>query len=120
MIRVVPDVVAPAVVTGVDIATLELAPGWNELASYIIAGGAYIASGLNLIRGNGGDFVKNMGIAALPLAARNIYMRVKSPVSRRAGVGASRLVLQHKPANTDSPIKRSYQEEFESVTPHAF
>jgi len=118
MIRVVPDVVAPAVVTGVDIATLELKPDWNEMASYIIAGAAYVVSGLGLIRGNGGDFVKNMGIAALPLAARNLYMRVKSPVSR--SVSAKRMVLQHDSSNLGSGVSRSYQHEFESVSPHAF
>lgn len=119
MIRIVPDVVAPVAVTGVDILTLELAPGWNEWASYIMAGSAYLVSGFNLIRGTGGDFVKNIGIAALPLAARNIYMRVKSPVARRAGVGASRLVLQHNPSTAHS-LQRSYQPEFEGVAPHAF
>lgn len=126
MIRIVQDVGAPALVTGIDIATLELAPTWNEWISYGIAGAAYLVSGLNLVRGNGGEFIKNMGIAELPLAARNIYMRVKSPVvppiDRRAGAGASRLALRRAATNPNpgGGIGRSYQPEFESVGPHAF
>lgn len=119
MIKVIQDVGAPAVVTGVDILTLELAPTWNEWASYIMAGGAYLLSGLGVIRGTGGEFVKNMGIAALPLAARNIYGRVKQPMTQR--VGASRLALRATPASTPAhSIGRSYQPEFETVAPHAF
>lgn len=110
MIKVVPDVLAPAAVTGIDIATLELAPEWNEWASYIVAGGAYLVAGLGLVRGNAGEFVKNMGIAALPLAARNIYARVKQPVASRLG---GRLVLKNTSANPG--IKRHYQPEFETA-----
>lgn len=119
MIRIAQDVGAPIVVTGIDIATLELAPNWNEWASYIMAGGAYVVSGLGLVRGTGGEFIKNMGIAALPLAARNIYARVKQPVSRSAG--ASRLALRPVASNPNTGgISRTYQPEFEGVTPHAF
>lgn len=120
MIKIVPDVVAPAVVTGIDIATLELAADWNEYASYIVAGGAYLVAGLGLVRGNAGDFIRNMGIAALPLAARNIYARVKQPVASRA---SSRLALRRTSANPGGNagrVERSYQPEFEGVAPHAF
>ena len=123
MIRVIQDVGAPAVVTGIDIATLELAPTWNEWASYIMAGGAYLLSGLGVIRGTGGEFVKNMGIAALPLAARNIYARVKQPVSQRAGAGASRLAFRAAsaaaPVSTSNPVRRVFQPEFEPAGAHA-
>lgn len=122
MIKVMQDVGAPAAVVGIDIATLELAPTWNEWASYIMAGAGYLVGGLGLIRGTGGEFVKNMGIAALPLAARNIYARVKTPVSQRAGVGAARLVLRKTPASNPgaSAIQRHYQPEFEQAGAHAF
>ena len=121
MIRIAQDVGAPIVVTGIDIATLELAPNWNEWASYIMAGGAYVVSGLGLVRGTGGEFIKNMGIAALPLAARNIYSRVKAsmPLERRAGAGASRLALRPVASNPGG-IGRVYQPEFQEAGAHAF
>lgn len=123
MIKIVTDVVAPAAVTGIDIATLELAPDWNEYASYIVAGGAYLVAGLGLVRGNAGDFIRNMGIAALPLAARNIYARVKQPVTPIPSRVGSRLALKRTSANPGgnaAGIGRTYQPEFEGVAPHAF
>ena len=117
MIKLVPDVGAPAVVIGVDLLTQEYAPNYNELASYIMAGGAYIATALRLVKGPGEDVVKNIGIAALPLAARNILDRVRQPVSRRAGAGAQRLALRHK---VNQQVQRHYQPEFEEAGAHAF
>lgn len=118
MIRLVPDVGAPAMVIGVDLLTQEYAPNYNELASYIMAGGAYIATGLGLVKGGGGDFVKNIGIASAPLAARNIMDRIRQPVARRAGAGAQRLALRHTPVS--QPVNRAYQPEFEQAGAHAF
>ncbi|MGQ9545917.1 MAG: hypothetical protein ACUVTR_01960 [Dehalococcoidia bacterium] len=120
MVKVIGDVGAPALVTVVDILTLDQKPEWNEWASYIMAGAGYIIGGLDLIRGTGGEFIKNIGIAALPLAARNIYNRVKAPVSRPVGASASRFVLRHTPSAPSTPVSRSYQPEFESTSPHAF
>lgn len=116
--KLVPDVGAPAVVIGVDLLTQEYAPNYNELASYIMAGGAYIATALRLVKGPGEDFVKNIGIASLPLAARNIMDRIRQPVARRADAGAQRLALRHTPVNKQ--VTRTYQPEFESVAPRAF
>lgn len=116
-IRITEDVGAPALVTGVDLLTLEWQPSWNEWAAYILAGIGYASAAMNVR--SGGPFLKNVGIAALPLAARHIYFRVKGGVSqpvRRVGAGA-RMALQ--PINR-SPINRSYQPEFEGVSPHAF
>ena len=119
MVKLVPDVGAPAVVIGVDLLTQEYAPNYNEMASYIMAGGAYIATALRLVKGPGEDFVKNIGIASLPLAARNILDRVRQPVARRAGAGAAqRLALRHTPVNQQ--VQRHYQPEFEQAGAHAF
>ena len=123
MIRLVPDVGAPAMVVGVDLLTQEYAPDWNEWASYIMAGGAYIATALGLVKGTGGEFVKNMGIASLPLAARNILDRVRQPAtSRRTGAPAARLALRtSSPASrVGQPVNRAYQPEFEQAGAHAF
>ena len=123
MIRLVPDVGAPAMVVGVDLLTQEYAPDWNEWASYIMAGGAYIATALGLVKGTGGEFVKNMGIASLPLAARNILDRVRQPATaRRTGAPAARLTLRTtSPASrVGQTVNRAYQPEFEQAGAHAF
>lgn len=67
------DLGAPALVTAVDIVTLETAPEYNEWSSYILAGGGFVGAMMNF----GGPFVKQVGVAALPLAARALYARVK-------------------------------------------
>ena len=109
MIRMVEDVAAPAAVAAADIITLEVAPDWNEWASYIIAAGGYVGG----FMGFGGPFVKNLGVASFDWAARNLYQRIKgTAVTTR--VAKSRAVF--KPAS----VGRSYQPEFEATAPHAF
>ena len=80
-IRIVPDVGAPLAVVAVDLITETYAPDANEWISYVMAGGSYLAAGM----GWGGDFIKNVGIASFPWAAKKIYDRVKG------GAGASKL-----------------------------
>ena len=119
MFKMVPDVGAPAVVIGVDLLTQEYAPTWNEIASYIMAGGAYLATGLKLVKGGGEDFVKNIGIASAPLAARNILDRVRQPATARlVGAGATRMALKvNKPVNQ---VGRQYQPEFNAAGARAY
>lgn len=117
-IRIVEDVGAPAAVTAIDMLTLELAPNYNEMASYVMTGAGYIAG--IFLKGKIADFMTSMGVASLPLTARAIRERVKQPVSQRVGAGAARLVLRHNASNpAGAPIGRSYQSEFEKVTPYA-
>jgi len=99
-IRIVPDVVAPLTVTGVDLITEATAPTWNEWASYLMAGGGYLGAAM----GWGGDFIKTIGIASFPWAAKKLYDRVKG------GAGASRRlsfkrapVSQRWPAPSNEP-----------------
>lgn len=80
-IRVVPDLGAPLAVVGVDLITETAAPNWNEWAAYIMAAGGYVGGWM----GWGGDFVKNVGIASFPWAAKKIYERVKGGASSRLG-----------------------------------
>lgn len=68
------DVGAPLAVAAIDLGVEQVKPDWNEYASYAVAGLGYVGAYM----GYGGDFVKNMGIAALPWAAKNIYNRVKT------------------------------------------
>jgi len=117
MIRLVEDVGAPVAVAAIDILTSEMAPDYNEMASYIMTGAGYL--GGFFLKGTTGDFMTRMGAASLPLTARAIRERIKQPVTRRAGVANQpRLVLRNVPGGT--PVSRSYDREFESVTPHAF
>lgn len=107
MIRLVEAVVAPATVAAVDIFTLEVAPDWNEWASYIMAAGGYVGGFINF----GGPFVEHMGIASLDWAARSLYQRVRSGMTKKA---------RRKVFAPPRSVERSYQPEFEAVAPQAF
>lgn len=82
MIRIVEDIGAPLAVTVVDLVTETAAPTWNEWANYGMTAIGYVGAWM----GMGGDFVKNVGIASLPLTAKKLYARVRAitPVSRAA------------------------------------
>lgn len=81
MIKLVPDVVAPATVVAVDLVAESYAPTWTKWIDGIMTAGGYALGGW---LGWGGDFVKNLGIASAPITMRNIYDAV------RGGGGASR------------------------------
>ena len=83
MIRLVEDVGAPATVVAIDIATIELAPDYNEMASYIMTVAGYAAG--FFLKGRAGNFMTSMGVAAVPLAARAIRERVKGGMMSHAG-----------------------------------
>lgn len=85
-IRVVEDVGAPLAVVGVDLITETAAPAWNEWIAYLAAAGGYLGA----VMGWGGPFLKNVGIASLPWAAKKLYTRV------RGGVTGSPSRLQFK------------------------
>ena len=97
-IRIVEDVGAPLVVSGVDILTKEVAPDWNPWATYAMAGLGYLGGFLDY----GGAVVKNIGIAALPLAIGNIYEAIKSPVAKRAKSGVT-----FRPTVINRPIQQT-------------
>lgn len=114
--KLVEDLGAPGLVTGVDLLTLEYKPTWNETAAYVMTGLGYVGGWL-LTRGLGpisSDFLTKMGIASLPLTARNIYNRVKitGPVA-----STSRMALRR---NTAAPVTRKYEAEFEGASSHVF
>lgn len=75
-IKLIEDVGAPLAVTAIDLIVETTRPDWNEWASYIVAGLGYGSQAFR-IPAMGGEFSKNMGIAALPWAAKNIYNRVR-------------------------------------------
>lgn len=99
------DVVAPLGVAAADLLTEKFAPTFAEPLTYVMTVGGYAASYF----GYGGDISKNVGIAALPLAAKKLYARflfpvigTRSTVARGAGGGVQR-------------VSRSYKPEFEDV-----
>lgn len=81
-IKIVPDVVAPLTVAAVDIVVEQVAPGYSKWATGAMALGGYLGA----FFGFGGDFVKNVGIAALPTFGKNLYNYFKG------STGASRVV----------------------------
>lgn len=110
------DLFAPGAVVAIDLITLEVAPEHNKLASYLMTGIGYGAAML----GFGGPFLKQMGVASLPLTARNVYEYVKTQggTSRRS-TSASRMALRPV-SRSAGPVSRQYQSEFEASGSHAF
>lgn len=100
MITFKDDVLAPGLVTVIDLTSETVAPDWNEWLAYITAVAGYVGSYANY----GGDFVKNVGIAAAPWMMKKLYFRVKGmlgvtkSVAMKPGVGRA--------------VSRSYQPEF--------
>lgn len=107
-IDLVNDIGAPVAVTAVDLITETTIPQYNEWAAYILAVGGYVGAWQNM----GGEFVKNIGIASFPWAAKKIYERV------RAMGGTTQLAL-HKVARPGSKVSRypapAYSDEFAGV-----
>lgn len=105
-INLVNDVGAPLAVTAVDLITETTVPQYNEWAAYLLAVGGYAGS----MMGYGGEFVKNVGIASMPWAAKKVYDRVKAMTG-----GTSRLALRR----VSTPVSRypapSYNDEFAGI-----
>ena len=85
-IKLVTDVVPPVVVAAVDIVVGSqptMAP-YADYIAYGMAGLGYVGAFMNF----GGDFVKNLGIAALPDALKRLYalVTVPAPASRPSRV----------------------------------
>jgi hypothetical protein len=101
-INIVNDVVAPITVSAVDIIIETTKPEWVEYTDYGMTALGYVGAWM----GWGGPFLKNIGIASMPITARSIYNRIKGgavsrPVSRRLAfrpsTGVSRAVTTNKP-----------------------
>ena len=68
-IKFIPDLGAPLTVIAVDLIVDSQAPDYAKWATGIMAVGGFVGSYLN----KGGDYVKNIGIAALPAFGKNLY-----------------------------------------------
>lgn len=109
-IDLVNDVGAPLAVTAVELITETTVPQYNEWAAYLLAIGGYAGS----MMGYGGDFVKNVGIASMPWAAKKVYDRVKSMTGGTTG-GTSRLALRRVAAPITRYPAPSYNNEFAGI-----
>ncbi len=82
-IRMASDVGAPLVVTAVNVVGRSVFPTYHDWLIYAMTGAGYLGAWM----GWGGDFMKNIGVASLPLTAEKIYDRVAGtlapPVSKR-------------------------------------
>jgi len=113
------DFIAPGAVVAIDLITLEMAPEYNKIASYAMAGIGYGAGFLG-IGGKHSAALKAMGAAALPLAARNIYEYVKTQTgTTRRATSASRMALRPVSQRAAPSMSRQYQPEFEGSGAHA-
>lgn len=73
-IKLVEDVGAPVAVAAVDIVSAAAKPEWNEWIMYGVTLAGYVGSQMN----KGGNFLKNVGISAMPTALKLVYNRVKT------------------------------------------
>lgn len=106
-IKPVEDFVAPGVVTLVNEVTLRQAPEYNEYACYGLTAIGYIAGGL----GYGGNFVKNLGVASLPLTIHHLMGRL----GVEKGVSKSRMAYRPAAASRPYPVRGTTVPEFEDV-----
>jgi hypothetical protein len=111
-IKLVPDVAAPAVVGVGDILMKKYAPTYEEWFCYGLTAVGYLVGGMNLVRGDMGDFLKNLGVASLPLTIDKIYSRVTTAVPAR--VAGGRMAL-YPVAMGGMGIRQSTTPEFADV-----
>ena len=95
-----PDLGAPVLVTAVDLILETTAPEYTKWGTGIMAIGGYLGNQFDW----GGDFIKNVGIAALPAAAKNVYDWAKAGMATRPNrkVAFRRSPVSHYPAEAPS------------------
>lgn len=80
MIKLGPDLGAPLAVAAINIASEAMIPKQSNWITYGMTLVGYIAGWT----GWGGDILKNVGVASLPLSAKAVYDTVRgTPVSGR-------------------------------------
>lgn len=121
-LNIIPDFGAPLTVVAVDLVAEKFAPDWTKWIDGIMTFGGYLAAGFG-VGGDGamGAYLKNLGIASMPLTARNVYDWAMSQT------GGTQKRLAFHPARTAARaaapapgISRSYQPEFKPAGAQAF
>ncbi len=95
-INLVNDIGAPLAVTAIDLVSETTFPQANEPLAYIVAAGGMILTGMRV----GGEFTKNMAIAATPWAAKNLYTRIRAMTGGTAPVSRLGMRVSRWPAPT--------------------
>lgn len=117
MIKLVPDVGAPVAVAAVNIGIKATQPTWEEWGKYGMSAVGYGSALMGFGRGDMGDFLKNVGIAALPGALEKLYDRVRAvttPGVTRPTTTSQR--LQYRPASKVSRYPApAFDSEFANV-----
>ena len=111
-IKWVEDLGAPALVAVADIVVDSQKPTWSRPVGIGLAAAGYILGG---VMGIGGNFMKNVGIAAAPWAFRGIYEYIKESTGTAARMPASRLTMRPAGRPSEGGIARSYQPEMAST-----
>lgn len=104
-IQLVNDVIPPVAVAAVDIVMKQTMPTYADYAVYGMTALGYIGAFLNW----GGDFVKNVGIAAAPMALEKLYAMVVTPAASRVG-GARSVTFNPSPAGIGGHMASSRAE----------
>jgi hypothetical protein len=108
--KVVPDVGAPVAVGVVNIVMDKYAPTYKEWVSYGLTAIGYLSAAMGWVRGDMGDFLKNLGVSSLPQTINHIYTRVTAtPAAARVAHG-SRMSL-----HAMSGIRQTTPPEFQDV-----
>jgi len=99
-IRMASDVGAPLTVMAVTVVGRSVFPAYHDWLVYAMSAAGYIGAWM----GWGGDFMKNIGVASLPLTAEKIYDRVAgaAPVSKQL---AMRSVSRYPAPATKTPYE---------------
>jgi len=90
-IRWAEDLGAPAVVAAVDILVDKQKPTWSRPVGIALAAAGYILGGYMRI---GGNFMKNIGIAAAPWAFESIYGYITEAGGVTGARAGSRLTMR--------------------------
>ena len=104
-IKLSSDVGAPITVMAVNVVGRTVFPQYHDWLVYAMTALGYLGAQFNY----GGDFVKNIGVASLPLTAEKIYDRVAGGTVTK---GLSMRKVSRYPAPAyQAPFARGYPNE---------
>ena len=94
-IRMMEDVGAPLLVSGVNIVVRTSVPDWHDMAIYAMTALGYLGDFMRF----GGDFVKNIGVSSLPLSVDKIYERIQGETPATARRASRATYRASRPAS---------------------
>jgi len=101
-IKIGPDVGSPLIVTAVDLVSESIWPKYSNWLTY----GMTIVGYASGFMGWGGDILKNVGVASLPLTAKRVYDTFRAtPVSRNLSYRAAGRVGRYPAPASEAPFE---------------